>query len=279
MQNEAHIREQVERWVAAIQARDLDGVLADRSDDVVMFDVPPPYRGARGMAEYRDTWPQFFEWLAQGAVFELESLDVVAGEDVAFAYALLRCGMPDDLAAQPELRLRLTLGFSRTDGRWVVRHEHHSFPDTTIADAQQGEADIRELHQRWFASTTEKDLDGLMACIADDVVSYEHDEPLEYVGVDAVREVCREGLEAVGEGEVGWEVPDMSVLVQGDLAVAWGLNRMTARMPGGDEHQSWSRGTRVFRRRAGRWELVHQQLSYPRDPATGTARTDLTPSS
>jgi hypothetical protein len=37
---------------------------------------------------YRETWPGFFQWQASGAVFEIESLDVTAGADVAFA---LRC--------------------------------------------------------------------------------------------------------------------------------------------------------------------------------------------
>ena len=31
--------------------------------------------------------------------------------------------------------------------------------------------------------------------------------------------------------------------------------------------ESWSRGTRVFRRRDGDWTIVHQHVSYPYDPA------------
>lgn len=96
-----------------------------------MFDVPPPNEGVRGIDAYRATWPGFFEWQASGAIFEIESLDVVAGADVAFAYALLRCGTPQDLASRPEQRLRLTVGLRKTDERWIVGHEHHSFPDTS----------------------------------------------------------------------------------------------------------------------------------------------------
>jgi ketosteroid isomerase-like protein len=92
--------------------------------------VPPPYQGVRGLAAYRDTWPPFFEWQRQGAVFEIESLDVTAGADVAFAYALLRCGTPEEFAEVPERRLRLTVGLRKDDGRWVVTHEHHSFAIT-----------------------------------------------------------------------------------------------------------------------------------------------------
>ena len=108
----------------------MSGVLATTPTDIVMFDVPPPYDGVRGIDAYRETWPPFFEWQARGASFEIESLDVTAGEDVAYAHALLRCGTQKELAANPENRLRLTLGLRNEDGRWLVAHEHHSFPDS-----------------------------------------------------------------------------------------------------------------------------------------------------
>ena len=127
-ENEQQIRTLVERWAEAVHARDIDAVLADHSSDIVMYDVPPPYDGVRGIQAYRDTWPGFFEFQARGASFEIVSLEVTAGEDVAFAHALLRCGMPEELAANPANRLRLTLGLRKEGGRWVVVHEHHSFP-------------------------------------------------------------------------------------------------------------------------------------------------------
>jgi uncharacterized protein (TIGR02246 family) len=123
------IRTLIETWAAAVHDGDMDAVLAGHAPDIVMFDVPPPHDGVRGMAAYRETWPPFFRWQAQGASFEIVELDVTAGNDVAYAYALLRCGTPEELADHPERRLRLTLGLRREDGRWVVAHEHHSFAD------------------------------------------------------------------------------------------------------------------------------------------------------
>jgi uncharacterized protein (TIGR02246 family) len=126
---EAEIRALIENWAKAVRARDLDGVLANHAKDIVMFDVPPPKAGLRGIEAYRETWPPFFEWQKQGAaVFEIVSLDVVAGADVAFAHALLRCGTAQELAKDPENRLRLTIGLRKQDGRWTIAHEHHSFP-------------------------------------------------------------------------------------------------------------------------------------------------------
>lgn len=58
---------------------------------------------------------------------------------------------------------------------------------------------------------------------------------------------------------------------------SWGLNHMRAVADNGSAWESWSRGTRIFRRTGDGWRMVHQHVSYPFDPATGTARTDLVP--
>src|SRR6478752_3336070 len=136
MTDEQQIRDLIQRWTTAVHAGDLPQVLADHAANIVMFDVPPPYQGVRGINAYRDTWPGFSRWQASGSVFDIESLEVTAGAHVAFAFALLRCGAVADYERDPEQRLRLTIGLRRCDGgprkvqdRWTVTHEHHSFTD------------------------------------------------------------------------------------------------------------------------------------------------------
>lgn len=248
MTDEQEIRTLIEDWVDAVHAGDLDTVLADHAPDIVMFDVPPPYDGVRGLDAYRETWPGFFEWQKTGASFALESLEVTAGADVAFAFALLRCGMPDD---NPELRLRLTIGLQKTDGRWTVTHEHHSFPH----DDAPAAAEIGALLDRWGADTAAGDLDALMEPIADNVVSYEIDG--NYTGKSAVREVCAAGL-ASSPNPITFTVPDPTIESAGNLAVAWSIDHITA-----DNTETTSRATRVFRKTNSGWQLIHQHLSYP----------------
>jgi uncharacterized protein (TIGR02246 family) len=232
------------------------GVLADHAPDIVMFDVPPPEQGVRGLADYQETWPGFFDWQASGAVFEIESLDVTAGTDVAFAVALLRCGSPEEFRRAPDKRLRLTLGLRHDDGRWVVAHEHHSFTDDSVAEESSVEQ-VRTVHDTWAEQTATKDLDGMMTAIAPDVVSYEHAGPMSYEGIDAVREVCRQGLES-SPGRIELDVPDLRVRADHDLAVGWGIDRVVA-----DGAEIRSRATRVFERRDGEWLMIHQHLSFP----------------
>lgn len=124
--DEAAIRALIDRWAKAVHAGDMEAVLADHADDIVMFDVPPPNE-VRGKAAYRETWPVFFEYQTR-AVFEIVTLEVTAGSDVAFAHALLRCGTEEGFRRDPDNRLRLTLGLRKQNGRWTVAHEHHSYP-------------------------------------------------------------------------------------------------------------------------------------------------------
>jgi uncharacterized protein (TIGR02246 family) len=129
MSDEQQIRELIERWAAAVHAGDMATVLADHAADIVMFDVPPPDGGLRGIEAYRDSWPGFFEWQSSGATFEITELEVAAGTTVAYAFALLRCGTAEEHVEKPDRRLRLTIGLRSENARWIVAHEHHSFVD------------------------------------------------------------------------------------------------------------------------------------------------------
>jgi ketosteroid isomerase-like protein len=125
---EAVVRRLIESWAAAVRARKIGAVVAHPTDDMVMFDVPPPV-AVRGIAAYRRTWPPFFRWQREEkGTFDIVKLNVAAGDTVAFATALLRCGSKAELAKDDRPRLRLTIGLRIVDGAWKIAHEHHSFP-------------------------------------------------------------------------------------------------------------------------------------------------------
>lgn len=157
--------------------------------------------------------------------------------------------------------------------------EDNMTPDTLTskptASKAESERQIHALHDAWFAASHAKDLDASMAPIAADIESYEHAAPLQCT-LEEIREQCAIGFDAASDDFI-WTVPDLRVAVEGDLAVAWGLNRMADHLPDGTEQVTWSRGTRVFARRGGAWRMIHQHVSFPLDPATGMAATDLRP--
>jgi uncharacterized protein YndB with AHSA1/START domain len=133
------------------------------------------------------------------------------------------------------------------------------------------ERELYALFEAWFKASEEKDLEASMQPIANDILSYEHEGPLQVRGIEPVREQCKQGLDAA-EGNFRWDIPDLQVLVRGDIAVTWGLNRMRS-----SSAEFWSRGTRVFQKRSGQWKLIHQHVSYPADAETQQARVDLKP--
>jgi len=125
--DEAAIVGLVENWARAVRARNLDGILANHSPDMLMFDVPPPLQ-SKGIEEYKETWDLFFSWAQDSGVFDILEMSVTAGNDVAFVTAIMRCAGWEPTGEKTELRFRLTIGLRKIDAHWVVTHEHHSLP-------------------------------------------------------------------------------------------------------------------------------------------------------
>ncbi|MDB4919690.1 MAG: glyoxalase/bleomycin resistance protein/dioxygenase [Mucilaginibacter sp.] len=126
MTNEAQIRMLIENWAAAIRNKDIDGILAHHSADLVMFDVPLPFQSV-GIDAYRKTWDLFFKYTKPG-VFDITELNIIADEQVAFCYATMKCSDKSSSDEFVELPFRLTIGLKKTGEQWVIVHEHHSIP-------------------------------------------------------------------------------------------------------------------------------------------------------
>jgi uncharacterized protein (TIGR02246 family) len=128
---ERQIKAIVEAWAEAVRRHDLSGILAYHDKDIVMFDVPPPLQ-SRGLDEYQKTWDLFFRYHEPSQAFDIEELAITAGEDVAFAVAIMRCGSGTS-SGPPEqggFLFRLTIGLRKIDDNWLITHEHHSVPAT-----------------------------------------------------------------------------------------------------------------------------------------------------
>ena len=128
---EVRIKVLLDRWADAVRRHDLPAILAHHEPDMVMFDLPPPLQ-FKGIMAYEQTWGLFFRYHKPGAAFDIEELAVTAGQDVAFAVAIMRCG-PDSSrnpADKDGFPFRLTVGLRKVNGDWRIVHEHHSVPAT-----------------------------------------------------------------------------------------------------------------------------------------------------
>jgi len=127
LREEVAIRNQIEDWAKAVRERDLAGVLRNHAENILMFDVPPPLV-SRGLEEYKKTWELFYSSSETPAVFDIRELRVTAGDQVAFAAALMRCTVKENGNDYVDLDFRLTICLCKIDDEWIVTHEHHSIP-------------------------------------------------------------------------------------------------------------------------------------------------------
>lgn len=125
--DETAIRDLVKNWATAVRTRNLNGILANHSPDILMFDVPPPAQ-SKGIEAYKKTWDLFFSWSNDPVVFDIDEMNITAGSDVAFVSALMRCTGTEADGERIELEFRLTVGLRKKGGEWIVMHEHHSIP-------------------------------------------------------------------------------------------------------------------------------------------------------
>ena len=92
-----------------------------------MFDVPPPLQ-SKGIDAYKKTWDLFFSWPRDFGVFDIDEMTITAGDNVAFATAIMHCAGAEENRDRIDLEFRLTVGLRKIGGQWIVMHEHHSIP-------------------------------------------------------------------------------------------------------------------------------------------------------
>lgn len=144
--------------------------------------------------------------------------------------------------------------------------------------APADEAAIRALLDGWTKSFHDRSLNGIMAMYAPgkELVAYDIVPPLRYVGYDAYRKDYVEFL-AQYRGPIVVEYRDLTVVADGSIGFAHGLERMTGTLKGGQKSDMWTRFTSCFRKINGRWYDVHDHVSVPADLASGKAETGLVP--
>jgi ketosteroid isomerase-like protein len=149
-------------------------------------------------------------------------------------------------------------------------------PTTGADDPQDETSDIRRLVGRLVDLLRTKDLDGLSAVYADDIVSFDVEPPLQHVG-RAAKLHNWENAFAVFD-ELSYELRDLDVTVGGEVAFAHGFGRLSGTLADGSRTNGiWVRVTFCLRRIEGDWLIVHDQASVPLDIRTGRGVTDLEP--
>ena len=127
--DEAAVRALEERFVAAFHAGDLDAIMQNYVSDksLVVFDVVPrkQYYGAD---VYREDWVDFFSHFKGRPRIAIADLGVTVNGDVGFGHSLQHITGMDKGGHPVDRWVRVTDGYRKIGGRWVIALEHVSVP-------------------------------------------------------------------------------------------------------------------------------------------------------
>lgn len=134
---ESEIRGLLARWQKAANAKDLDAVMACYApgDQIVAYDIVPPLQCV-GHDAYRKNYAEFFAGYDGPLVWQMRDVHIMAGADVAFISALESVTGTIKGGQKSESWLRVTSGFRKIKGQWLIVHDHVSVP----ADLATGKA-------------------------------------------------------------------------------------------------------------------------------------------
>ena len=134
---ESQIRDMVSEWVKAVRAKDVYGSTSDYGSDVVMFDLVNPLQHI-GSDAARKRAQEWFSSLESPIGYKIRDLKVTAGDDVAFCQSLNHVSGTTTQGKKIDMWWRATVCLRKSDGKWLVTHEHSSVP----FDVESGKASI-----------------------------------------------------------------------------------------------------------------------------------------
>jgi ketosteroid isomerase-like protein len=139
------------------------------------------------------------------------------------------------------------------------------------------EVDIRERIETLLGAIRAGDLDAVKTIFAPNLVSFDIEPPLRHLGAEKKWQNW-EGVFSVFQVPLEYEVRDLTVLVDGSLAVVYSLNHMNAALAaGGGKIDYWLRWTAAWQKIDGQWMIVHDQVSVPTYFPDGRSAVDLMP--
>ncbi len=125
--DDAQIRECVEAIARALRARDVDALMGHYAPDVVTFDLRPPLQ-IRGVDAYRKNFEAWFAAVHGPIEYEIRDLRVTVGDGVAFCCSACHITSTLTTGGKSDYWVRVTSGFLKMQGQWMITHEHISMP-------------------------------------------------------------------------------------------------------------------------------------------------------
>lgn len=138
------------------------------------------------------------------------------------------------------------------------------------------EAEIGGALEDWAKAVQAKDIAGIVAHYAPDIVAYDAVLALAFEGLEAYR-AHWEACFTMCEGPMLFELHEPCIAADGKIAFCHCLVRCGGVGADGKEQTGWMRMTACYRRGNERWLIVHEHFSVPFDMTTGKALLELRP--
>lgn len=127
LSDEEEIRRLIQKWSDALEAKDLEGIVADYADDAVLYDAIPPYKTV-GKEAIRQVWANCLPYFPEQFKSEHRDIVIHATGDMAVMHGVHHFlpSTADDPICQTWMRV--TVCYRRTGGQWKSVHDHISLP-------------------------------------------------------------------------------------------------------------------------------------------------------
>jgi uncharacterized protein (TIGR02246 family) len=137
-QDIADLKAVEDRFMTAFRAKDVNAImeLCVPDESLVVFDVTPP-RQRTGAQAYRKDWEEAFNRFEGPLQAEISDEEVTAGGDVAYIHSIHHVTGTMKGGKEADYTVRVTDGFKKINGKWLIAHTHVSFP----VDMRTGKAD------------------------------------------------------------------------------------------------------------------------------------------
>ena len=126
-QVDQEIRALVDGFATAVRDKNIDALMAHYAPELVVFNVAPPLRD-KGIDVNRKTWSEWFDGFKGGIDYEVRDLTIIGNDDVAFSHSLNHVAGESRDGGRVDGWVRVTVGYHKHGGRWLVTHEHVSMP-------------------------------------------------------------------------------------------------------------------------------------------------------
>ena len=127
------------------------------------------------------------------------------------------------------------------------------------------EGQIRSLFEGWTEALRAKDVAGRTAHYADDVLVFDVINPVQYTGLDAVRQRLAQWFSGF-DGPIGCELRDLHITAGQHVAFCHCLQRFRGSLSSGGTLDMLVRYTTCLRKTGSGWAVTHEHASAPFDP-------------